>query len=492
MKKRTKIAAVCGAAALLTMGAAMTSMAAGWTQQNGTWVYLDNSDNRIRNSWRRSGEGYYYLNSNGEMAVDTWIEDTYYVDIYGVMQTNRWVQVEPGTNDAPNSEGGWFYLDASGRAVTDSWRTINNSRYHFDSDGTMQYGWFNDDDSLYYLGDENDGAAKMGWLCLDVEEGEEPEDGEVSSVVSSGDMGKWFYFQNNGRAIRSTESDAYVNRNINGYRYYFDEIGVMATGWVSMADEQDGDRTGISTLKYFGDANGGQMATGWRFITDDPEDSYDDYNSFEFNTATSSNADRYSGDGSWYYFDNNGVPRYLNANASALSEATARISGESYFFDEYGRMQSGLLGFQFNTGTISSAYFGETDADGRMKRDRQTNVYEENGERSTFFFVSSGTNRGSGYSGERSGYLYNNGKLVRAESGEDFQVFQVGDQFYLVNEAGRVQNSNRFYRTDGAYRYEYSNGTIYYVDDDRQRIGEVTRGEELPEISYEEIYQLTE
>lgn len=76
-------------------------------------------------------------------------------------------------------------------AVTEGWRTINNQRYHFDSDGTMQYGWLNDEDNLYYLGDENDGAAK--------------------------------------------------------------------TGWVAIGEREDGDMTGISTLKYFGDSNSGQM-----------------------------------------------------------------------------------------------------------------------------------------------------------------------------------------------------------------------------------------
>ena len=117
-----------------------------------------------------------------------------------------------------------------------------------------------------------------------------------------------------------------------------------------------------------------------------------------------------------------------------------------------------------------------------MKTGRHTNVFEEDGERSTFYFSTSGT-RGVGYTGENGGYLYYRGKLVQAERGEDFQVFQVGNQFYLVNESGRIQNSNRVYRADGEYRYEYENGTIYYVNQNRERIGQVTQGERLPEIS---------
>ena len=59
-----------------------------------------------------------------------------------------------------------------------------------------------------------------------------------------------------------------------------------------------------------------------------------------------------------------------------------------------------------------------------------------------------------------------------------------------MNEAGRVQDSNRIYRADGEYRYEYHNGTIYTVNENRERTGEVTSGETLPSIAYEEIYVL--
>lgn len=487
MKKKTKAAVILGSAVVLSAGAAFTSMAA-WQQEEGTWIFTDNSGNRVTDSWRQSGGDYYYLDSDGVMATDQWVDDSYYVDINGVRVTNRWVQVEEGTEDAPSSDGGWYYMESNGRAATDGWRTINNQRYHFDSDGTMQYGWLNDEDNLYYLGDENDGAAKTGWLCLDFDENNGQEDG---TVAQAGDGGTWFYFQSNGRAVKANGDNSYVTRTINGSRYYFDEDGAMATGWVAMGERRDGDTTGISTLKYFGDSNSGQMASGWRYLTDNPEDSDDGDQDFSFGVATSSNAtpsnaQRYDGgDGAWYYFDNNGVPEYFNENSRSVTDATTRINGNRYFFDQYGRMKSGLIGFTLSDGTTISAYFGADDSDGKMKTNRQTNVIEEDGERSTFYFTNSGS-----YTGERNGYLYNQGKLVQAEDGEDIQVFEVGDRLYLVNEAGRVQDSNRIYRADGEYRYEYHNGTIYTVNENRERTGEVTSGETLPSIAYEEIYVL--
>lgn len=496
MRQRTKTAAVITAAAALALGSAVTSFAA-WNQVDGEWIFTDSSGNRVTNEWRQSGNYYYYLGSDGIMARDEWVDDTYYVNEDGVRLSNMWIHSEEGEN-APNSDGGWFYLGENGRAVTNGWRTINGQRYHFDDDGAMSYGWFNDDDNLYYLGDQDDGAMKTGWLALDWNEDDVPEDGEVSTIVSSGEMGAWFYFQSNGRAVRAT-GDSYVSRRINGNRYYFDENGVMATGWVEVGERESGDMTGISTLKYFGTADQGQMATGWRYLYDDPSDDNDD---FSYSIATSSNAtpsdaapaslpDRENwGDGTWYYFDSDGVPAYLSSDADSLSDATTRINGQNYFFDEYGRMQSGLLGFRMEDGTILSAYFGANDSDGAMKRERQTNVLDENGERGTYYFNASGSNRGGGYTGERNGYLYANGKLVEADDGDDFQVFEVGDRLYLVNEAGRVQDRNRTYRVDGEYRYEYNNGTIYYINDDRERLGEVTSGAALPEISYREVYDL--
>ena len=98
------------------------------------------------------------------MARSQWIDDTYYVGSSGARASNRWVWAGEDS-DAPSSDGGWFYLDANGRMVTDTWRVINDHRYHFDSDGRMSYGWLTDEDgSLYYLGDEKD-VYKRQCLC---------------------------------------------------------------------------------------------------------------------------------------------------------------------------------------------------------------------------------------------------------------------------------------------------------------------------------------
>ena len=294
MKKEMKLAVVFAAVAVMTAGTSLTAFAAGWEQiGGGDWIFTDRSGNRVRDAWRQSGDYDYYLDSNGVMARNRWIDDTYYVNENGVRLSNQWIYMADSSN-GPGYDGGWFYLDANGRVATDGWRTVNGRRYHFDSDGTMQYGWLNLDNNLYYLGDENDGSMKTGWVALDFDEDRGTEDGTVADMVSYGAMGKWFYFQENGRAVRASGGDSYVSRRINGYRYYFDEQGVMATGWVDVANREDGDPTGISTLKYFGGPDEGQMAIGWRYLQN-PEDSED--NDFRFSLATSSNAQRWEDDG---------------------------------------------------------------------------------------------------------------------------------------------------------------------------------------------------
>ena len=90
-----------------------------------------------------------------------------------------------------------------------------------------------------------------------------PSDGDVSEQETIGsDTAKWFYFLSNGKAVKA-DNDTYTSKTIGGKKYYFDSNGVMLTGWVSMANEGDSsdvDPTGISSFKYFGDDNDGQMS----------------------------------------------------------------------------------------------------------------------------------------------------------------------------------------------------------------------------------------
>ena len=102
MRKQTKLVAVLSAAALLAIGASMTSFAAqtGWTEEDGTWVYLDKDGYRVTDAWKKSGNFWYYLDEDGYMATSKLIENgdnndnIYYVDETGRMVANKWVELE--------------------------------------------------------------------------------------------------------------------------------------------------------------------------------------------------------------------------------------------------------------------------------------------------------------------------------------------------------------------------------------------------------------
>ena len=64
MRKQTKLVAVLSAAALLAIGASMTSFAKGWTEEDGEWVYLDSDGERVTQEWKKSGNIYYWLDED--------------------------------------------------------------------------------------------------------------------------------------------------------------------------------------------------------------------------------------------------------------------------------------------------------------------------------------------------------------------------------------------------------------------------------------------
>ena len=213
MRKQTKVVAVASAAALLAIGGAMTSFAAqGWVEEDGTWYYYDKDGNKVENEWKKSGDNWFWLDSEegGAMATDKLIDDddnTYYVDANGVMVTNTWVKVvnEDQDEDDDPAEYRYYYMQANGKAYkakdsgNTTFKTIDGKKYAFDEDGKMLYGWVKksepnlatDDedwkDCTYYLGSWEDGSMKTGWQRITVWDDEKEDD-----------MDYWFNFKSNG------------------------------------------------------------------------------------------------------------------------------------------------------------------------------------------------------------------------------------------------------------------------------------------------------
>ena len=433
---------------------------------------------RATEEWKKSGDNWFWLDDNGEMAVDQLIEDDddyYYVNEAGAMVSNQWVAIEnedAGEDDEPDYY--WYYFQANGKAYTRpdsanedsvSAKTINGKKYAFDEEGRMLYGWVSggerqtDDDAWkeadYYFGDENDGAMSIGWRQISIIDDEYEDDLQPGDEYWDEEQDRWFYFQTSGKKVKADSAAELKEKTINGQKYGFDSEGRMVANWFS--ETVQGGTTSVAsdatakeiaefsrTFKYFSNPEDGARYTrGWFKVVPGyylEEDEYDDGSDY------------------WYYADGDGE---LYANEIKT------IKGKKYAFNENGRMMDGLVLLQmqeranstaenprfdssdierkvadddatypydteenFNdtveklspaltTGEYRFYYFGDSD-DGAMKTGKET--VEIDGEDFSFKFKDSSSSKGAGIHGEDDDKLYNGGKLIEADSDDKYQV----------------------------------------------------------------------
>ena len=395
MRKQTKLVAVLSTAALLAIGASMTSFAAtGWQEEDGTWVYYDNDEERVTETWKRSGNNWFWLDDNGEMAVDQLIEDDenyYYVNESGAMVSNQWVSIEnedAGEEDEPDVY--WYYFQSNGKAYKRSdsasedvvaAKTINGKKYSFDTEGRMLYGWVSGgerqtgDDAWknadYYFGDENDGAMAQGWTILTVVDDEAAEDLQPGDEFWDEEQDRYFYFQTSGKKVKATEEDVDKNgdeaiktKTIDGRKYGFDQYGRMIGSWykngtVYRADENSTDDTATQgnaayshEFMYFNSPEDGARVTkDWFHVVPGYYLDEDEYN---------------NGEDYWYYADGKGN-LYTNTIES--------IKGKKYAFDQYGRMIDGLALLEMKPRSENSDKFSSSAIERRYKSDEDASFY---------------------------------------------------------------------------------------------------------------------
>ena len=191
----------------------------GWSRCDGEYYYYQNG--KPYTGW----VGAYYV-SNGLMLRDTAVVDRsgnqYWVNEYGVYQTNTWV------ND------GNSYAKADGTLAEDEWLAIGNKTYYFSGTGKMTEDFYLD--GCIYVLDEDGGYV----LTADLHDGWNLIQDE-------------YYYQAGSRL-------AYGKMEINGSTYYFKD-GKMMTNMAS----KDGVFDGYFDYCYGAD---GAMLTGagWKSI----------------------------------------------------------------------------------------------------------------------------------------------------------------------------------------------------------------------------------
>ena len=518
MRKQTKLVAVLSAAALLAIGASMTSFAAtGWAEENGTWVYYDKDGYQVTEAWKKSGNNWFWLNEDGEMATSTLVEDgdnTYYVDENGAMVANRWVNLENedyyDSDDDEEPETVWYYFQSTGKAykggATTSFKTINGKKYAFDSDGQMLYGWVKEDstratgddaylEGVYYCGDENDGARlNNAWANLYISD-YGPDDHEMQDQEYV-----WFWFQTNGKKFTADEKSegGLKDKKINGQYYTFDENGIMRAEWQSAASST------ASKAKYYSDVDNGSRKKGW----------------YQAVPAEWINKGDHEDESlKWYYGDSDGLLTVGKIKT---------INGKKYIFNENGEMMTGLIAVQFakdsttelatyvednkvkyvyeklgdadevddNYYNVASTvkgkklddadkkvavyYFSSSSDDGSMKTGNQT--IDVDGETYQFSFKKDGSAKGQGIGTTKDDkVLYVLGKKIKADSDYKYEVanrttgekvkMTVGgtkyptDEYCIINTSGSIMKGSSYYKDADENYYHIVDGQIEYVSE---------------------------
>lgn len=415
MKKHIALMAVLSTAAAMTAvtpsiftaapTARVLAATAGWVEENGSFRYLDSDGYYLTDSWKKKDNDMYYLDENGEIVTDMIIDDEYYVDEDGKRVSNYWLSVynedEVDSLDAP--EFYWYYFGKDGRAVKSKWHKINSNWYYFDDEGHMATGKQVIDGETYYLGEEDDGVRKTGWVQLE----EESSDPDVSSF--------WYYFDHNGRMITNQ-----VDRKIDGNYYTFVD-GRLQTGWFRLPEEENGGTASdaqssrkegsIAGYQYY--EEDGKRAAGW----------------YDIEGAEGVSAE---GEIHRFYF-RSGKPLYAENGVQVFS-----IDSKKYAFNEKGEMQTGHQVITLEDGQIANAYFGD---DGVMRTGKQTIYNEDSGENEIWFFHTEGSQKGQGLHGIRDNAIYHYGLRQSAPAELRYAPVELNGTTYLVNTSGAIQKA---------------------------------------------------
>ena len=176
----------------------------------------------------------------------------------------------------------------------------------------------------------------------------------------------------------------------------------------------------VSEMVYYSQVEEGWRANGW-YQMDGSEDVGTD------------------GDTDWYYVDDGDIKHAnvaddyaTNDDDGAVYVARIKVEGKYFAFNEKGQMQDGL---QYIKKDGAFYYF---DENGYQKTGKIASV-ECDDDDYTFYFNTKNGKNGQGYTGEKSGYLYWNGK--RLEADDDYRIYVVDKKYYLVNNKGKLQKS---------------------------------------------------
>ena len=467
MRKQTKIAALVSAAALLAIGASMTSFAAWNLREDGQWEYLDRNGQPVYGEWHRGDTDasrmyLYYAGYDGVMLTDTVVPgddgELYFVNSSGQRVIDRWEYID---EEDGQPEGYYYFNATTGKAVrADSGRTYasksvrkSNSdatkgTFVFDETGVMQTGWvdnvyvnssntnktfycvqYGDDYDIEVEGDFNyvEGQALSGWAKMPVKDGDADTDGALDDFGYG-----WYYFKSTGRIGAGTESLSWLGTS--GY-YKFNTCGLL-TKSVSYAGDGNTTATYSNAAVYTNDDGAALNGNGWV------------YN---------------SGDEVWYYivnirkdnkiaqrgvkFNSDGQKTLKDGEADKAVIRVKSINNQLYAFDNSGTMITGDVEITADMINVMNDdkgvwngisyhlldkagwyYFNEPEnpaasVAGRMMKNVKVTTYDDDGEAHTRYYTKTGK---AAVNEAYNNYLYGaDGDLIVPDDGSNFMLVEV-------------------------------------------------------------------
>ena len=523
MRKQTKIAAVVSAAALLALGASMTSFAASkgtWMMVDGEWYCYDKNGDAYTNVFCSSNGKEYYVGDDGQLVRSAWVEydgNYYFVNSAGAKVTNDWRLTTPYDDESADEE--WYYFKSNGKRAENEKITYKGKSYYFDTDGKMLTGWVNTGDGTSAVNEANGYEAGHTFYCD--ETGARVEGAWVKDVapgVSDDDADEdeyWYYLKKaTGKPATGKQS------NINGQIYLFNGEGQMQHGWVAATssdekfvqldkedEEQEMSAAGEADVYYCGDEDDGHAKKNKWVKTWLPSDTNEEEDDKE-----------------WFWFDKEGkvfrasetkknsVETAANAEKYKLDEGTLtpddgkvatligkkKVNSKDYWFRNDGVMLSKF--YKINDAMF---YFGGAD-DGSMKTGSQS-IKDNAGDTYKFYFYTKDQTtdkyqtpkygkklkKGASVVGNQSNKLYYYGLLLTADDYK-YQVVTLKDNDgqdvkFIINSNGSIQHSyGTTYKEDGqdlivvdeVLGKEYKDsegkkqtGTAKYVEDGQYKYG---------------------
>lgn len=416
MKKSTKLMAVLSSAAFLSavtpsfLNGPVSVLAAssGWTEENGTFRYYDSDGYYVTDAWKKRDGDWYYLNDEGQIAVNEMIEE-YYVDETGKKVTNQWISVENDDMfDIPEAQDTlWYYFGKDGRSIRSRWQSIDNKWYYFNEDGIMLTGKQTIEDSVYYLGD--DGVRRTGWIQLSNESDGPTEDSS------------WHYFEKNGKMVLNE-----LDKKIGGDYYTFVD-GIMQTGWYKLPQNPAATPANADQIseQHFGQSE--PSIAGYQYYEEDGKRASGWYEIYGAEGVSNE-------DETYRFYFKKGVPMAASKGVQIFT-----INSKQYAFNMRGEMQTGKQIITTEDGQTANAYFAE---DGVMKTGKQAIADEESGVTEYWYFHTDGAKKGHGFNGIQDNRLYIEGRRQDADSELRYAPAEFEGRQYLVNTNGMVQRAS--------------------------------------------------